>query len=57
MSLHPSVPQAALEAGDHANLGRRGWALREALPRLHVLGGSLGHRHAGATRDACPPAA
>ncbi len=53
---HAELDEATeLDEGDPADLGARYGALREALPRLAVLGGCCGtdHRHVAAIRDAC----
>jgi homocysteine S-methyltransferase len=46
-----------LDAGDPADLGRRYVALREAFPKMRILGGCCGtdHRHAAAICEACVP--
>ena len=44
-----------LDAGDPADLGRRYVALRQAFPKMRILGGCCGtdHRHAAAICEAC----
>ena len=46
-----------LDAGDPADLGRRYVALRNAFPKMRILGGCCGtdHRHAAAICEACAP--
>jgi homocysteine S-methyltransferase len=57
---HAELDEAVeLDAGDPLDLGRRYQELRKAFPGIRVLGGCCGtdHRHVGAIRDACLPAA
>jgi hypothetical protein len=52
---HEELDEAEeLDEGDPADLGARYADLRDALPRLNVLGGCCGtdHRHVAASRDA-----